>query len=88
MLLHANHFSFQLAVTATRHKLDIHISLQEAPADIREDVRGEHHRQAEAPCQGILDGGQEVEAPAGPLLRYQDVLEGEEGDKSFLSLLK
>ena len=55
MLLLANHFSFKLAVTATRHKLDIHISLQEAPADIREDVRGEHHRQAGAPCQGILD---------------------------------
>ena len=87
MLLHANNFSFQLAVTTTRLKLDIHISLQEAPADIREDVRGEHHQQAEAPCQGILDGGEEVEAPAGPL-RYQDVLEGEEGDKSFLSLLK
>ena len=57
MLLHANNLSFQLAVTATRHKLDIHVSLQEAPADIREDVRGEHHQQAEAPCQGILDGG-------------------------------
>ena len=79
--------SFQLAVTATRHKLDIHISLQEAPADIREYVRGEHNQQAEASCQGILDGGEEVKAPAGPL-RNQDVLEGEEGDESFLPLFK
>ena len=87
MLLDANNLSFQLAVTATRHKLNINVSLQEAPADIREDVRGEHHQQAEAPCQGILDGGEEVKAPAGPL-RYQDVLEGEKRNKSFLSLLK
>ena len=79
MLLYANNLSFQLAVTATRHKLDIHVSLQETPADIREDVREEHHQQAEAPCQGILDGGEEVKAPAGPP-RNQDVLKGEEGD--------
>ena len=50
MLLHANNFSFQLAVTATRYKLDIHVILPEAPVDIREDVREEHHQQAEAPC--------------------------------------
>ena len=49
--LHANNFSFQLAVKATSHKLDtVHCSLlQEAPADNLEDVRGEHHQQPEAP---------------------------------------
>ena len=79
--------SFQLAVTATRHKLDIHVSLQEAPADIQEDVQGEHHQQAEAPCEGLLVGGYEVQALAGPL-RCQDVLKEEEVDESFLPLLK
>ena len=74
--LHANNFSFQLAVKATSHKLDtIHCSLQEAPADNREDVRGEHHQQPEAPCEGLLDRGEEVQAAAGPL-RSQDVFEG------------
>ena len=86
--LHANNFSFQLAVKATSHKLDtVHCSLlQEAPADNLEDVRGEHHQQPEAPCEGLLDRGEEVQAAAGPL-RSQDVFEGEEGNQGFLPLL-
>ena len=72
--LHANNFSFKLAVKATSHKLDtVHCSLlQEAPADNLEDVRGEHHQQPEAPCEGLLDRGEEVQAAAGPLRRRRE----------------
>ena len=84
MLLHANNSSFQLAVTATSHKLDIHVSLPEAPVDNHEGVRGERLQQPEALCEGLLDGWEEVQALAGPL-RSQDVFEGDEG---FLPLFQ